>query len=261
MTPPRRPRRKLLKILGSILAAPLVLLTLHAALALHPRPLFSHHHRHRNFTVHMREEIPPEITEVLDRVEALLSTSELYDDRRHHPIYIFNSDRLIRFLLYRSVHFGANLPNGVTYVTEADVARDEARCVKLGPGDQRSRTLSETIAHEIAHALLRSHLGWRADRRLPAWLREGYCEYVAQGAVLDDATGLSMLRRGVSAPGLPQFRNRLMVEYLFNVRGRSLNELVGDPPPAAEVEAAVMAGLEADEAGFLARLRARPGKP
>jgi hypothetical protein len=250
-------RRRTLKTGGGLLGACVAYGALHLTLAYHPRPFFSHHRTYKNFTVHMREEIPPEITGILDRVGARLARSELNDEGLHHPIYIFNSDRLIRFLLFRDVHFGCNLPNGVSYITGGDVERDVARCSTLGPGDPRRRTLSETIAHEITHALIRRHVGWLGDRKLPSWVKEGYCEYVAEGRVIDDRTGLALMRNGASTPGFPQFRNRLMMEYLINERGLAIDRILRDPPDFATVEAEVLAGLRADEAGFLERLRTR----
>lgn len=229
---------------------------LHVGLALHPRPLFSHHRTYKNFTVHMREEVPAEIVDVLDRVDNLLSRSELNDPRLHHEIYIFNSYRLIRYLMLRNVHFGANLPNGVTYITDADVVRDVARCERIGPQDHRRRTLSESIVHEITHALIRNHVGRRTERRLPSWIKEGYCELVARGSAIDPETGIALLKagRGGAVPGLPQLRNRLMVEYLVRDRGRSIDELLDAPPGFGTVEAEMLAALRSDEAGLLERL-------
>ncbi|MCH7525829.1 MAG: hypothetical protein IID39_00190 [Planctomycetes bacterium] len=48
----------------------------HVLLVYFPDPLFPYHRTYEDFTVHMREEIPPEITVVLDRVEILLSVRD-----------------------------------------------------------------------------------------------------------------------------------------------------------------------------------------
>lgn len=250
--------RRLRRALGIALALAVVCGAVHALLAYHPAPLFSQRRTHGNITVFMREEIPPGIVPLLDRVRELLSTSELDEEGLHHDVYIFNDYSLIRFLMLRDVHFGANLPNGITFISDADVECDIARCRPLGPYDRRRRTLSESIAHEVTHALIRRRVGWWANRRLPSWIKEGYCEYVAQGAVIDDAMGLSLLKRGgATTPGLPQFRNRLMMEYLINERGLSIEEILADPPEFEAVEAGVIELLRNDEAGFLGRARAR----
>jgi hypothetical protein len=229
---------------------------LHVLLVYHADPLFPHQRTYENFTVHMREEIPPEITAVLDRVDSLLSKSDLNDKRFHHQIYLVNSFRMSRFLLLRNVHFGCNLPNGHTFVTMADVANDIARCEMIGPDDRRIRTLSETIAHEITHALIRNRLGWFGDRRVPVWLKEGYCEFVAEGSAIDHRTGFDMLKSAYPAftPGFHNFRFRLAVQYLINVKHMTIYELISQPPDFREVEAEVIAGLREDEQGFLKQL-------
>ncbi|MFH1109247.1 MAG: hypothetical protein V1790_08645 [Planctomycetota bacterium] len=233
----------------------------HTLLAFFPDPLFPYQHTYRNFTVHMREEIPPQITGVLDRVESLLAASEINDRRIHHEIYIFNSFRLSRYLLLRNVHFGCNLPNGHTFITWADVANDIARCELISPDDRRIRTLSESIAHEITHALIRNHVGWLANWRLPAWVSEGYCEYVADGSAIDHRTGLSMMKSSfpLFTPGLQNFRYRLAVEYLIKGKHMTITEMLRSPPDYRETEAEVIAGLREDEKGLLKKLGSRIG--
>jgi len=256
--PPRR--RRLLKgacLLLSLLGAYCVF---HVLLALYPWPLFGHSVTQGGYTLYMREEIPPEAAAVLERVDARVSASALNVEGLEHPIYVFNDQGLIEYLLLRNVHFGARLPSGSIYISDADVAQDVARCVRLGPNDERRRTLTESIAHEVAHTLLREHLGWRAERAIPAWIKEGYCEYVAEGQVIDEAVGLSLLKSGDegSIPGLWQFKNRLMMEYLLSERGLSIQEVLQDPPDHAATLSGLLEGLRSDERAFLARLRSRP---
>ncbi len=235
----------------------------HILLVYCPTPLFAYQHTHKNFTVHMREEIPPEITGVLDRVDRLLAAADLNDETQHHEIYIINSFALSRFLLLRNVHFGCNLPNGNTYVTSADVVNDVARCETISPDDRRIRTLSETITHEIVHALIRNRVGWRADQRLPAWIKEGYCEFVADGSAIDHRTGLKMLKSvsGDFTPGLQNFRWRLMIEYLIAARRMTIHEIIRHPPTYRLVESEVIAALRGDEAALLERLGSRIATP
>ena len=235
----------------------------HVFLVLFPNPLFPYERTYKNFTVHMRDEVPPEITGVLDRVESLLSVSDLNDERRHHHIYIINSFRLSRFLLLRNVHFGCNMPTGHSFITSADVVNDIARCESIGPDDRRIRTLSETIAHEITHALIRNHVGWLADRQLPTWLKEGYCEFVADGSAIDHRTGLSMMKSESCAftLGLNNFRYRLVVEYLITAEDMTIDEIIRRPPDFREVEAKVIAALREDTEGFLKRLGSRIHAP
>jgi hypothetical protein len=241
------------------IAGVLLYFILHVLLVMFPDPLFPYQRTHGDFTVHMRQEVPPEIANVLDRVESLLSKSDFNDEPVHHHIYIINSFRLSRFLLFRNVHFGCNMSLGHSFITSADVVKDIARCELLSPDDRRIRKLSETIVHEITHALIRNRFGWLADRRIPTWIKEGYCEYVADGSAIDHRTGLSLVTSQFPAwtPGLNNFRYRLAVEYLINDRHMTIDEIIRRPPDFQKVEAEVIAGLRADEQAFLKRLGGR----
>jgi hypothetical protein len=249
--------RRFFSITGRVLLVLVFLVLAHALLAFFPQPLFAHRFDHKNYTLYMREEIPPEAEEVLERVDQLLAASEVNDTGRRYRAFIFNNDRLMRFLLWRNVHFGCNLANGNSMITRAEVATDTAYCQLFGPWDTRLRTLSETIAHEISHAQINGFLGWRAARRQPRWIIEGYCEYVAQGSAIDHGLGLDLLKYGGFTPGLANFRARLMVEYLLNHEGMTFGELVTDPPDQRQVEARMLAMLREDEPAFLAAIGSR----
>jgi hypothetical protein len=236
--------------------------TLHALLVVYPQALFPYQRAYKNFTMHMREPVPPEVTRVLDRADSLLSASPLNEEKLHHRIYLINSFRLSRFLLLRNVHFGCRLSTGAIFITHADVANDVARCERISRDDRRVRTLSETIVHEITHGLIRRRVGWRAERRLPTWLKEGYCEYVADGSAIDHRVGLSLLKSTTPSftPGLQNFRYRLVVEYLINVRGMTVGELLQHPPEFEVVESEVIAALRENEQAFLDDLGSRIGR-
>ena len=143
----------------------------------------------------------------------------------------------MRFLLVRNVHFGANLLTGDTFITDADVAGDIARCKKLGPHDTRRRTLSGAIAHEVTHRLIRRRVGFRGDPQLPRWVKEGYCDFLARENAIDPATGFAILegRRAGPVRGFAYFRYRLMIDYLLTEQGMTIEEILARPPDYREV--------------------------
>ncbi len=220
-----------------------------------PGILFRHELTRANLTVQMRVPVPGEMDEILDEVQTLLGKSTLYYDQESFEIFIVGSFPLSRYLLLRNVHFGCNMPTGDSFVVKADVPLDLAFCESLGPHDHRLRSLSETMAHEITHALIRDHLGWRGDRRTPSWIKEGYCEFICQGSAIDHDLGLLLLKEGRSSTlGLPNFKHRLMVEYLLKGQGLTIEELLRSPPDYRPIEAEVLAELRADEREFLDRI-------
>ncbi len=258
----RKTARRFLKLVitGLLLCASYCVLHVLLILAF-PQVLFSEHATRDQLTAHMRQEFPSNIDRVLDRAQSLLSASELYDESEAYDIYIINSHRLSRYLLLRNVHFGCNMPTGDTFVVNADVAKDLAFCEILGPRDQRLRSLSETIAHEIAHDLIREHMGWKAERDVPSWIKEGYCEFVAQGSAIDHDLGLSIASE--EAPftlGFLNFKHRLMVEYLLASGKTSIGELLKTPPDYDQVELQVFSELHADQDAFLASIGTTIGK-
>jgi len=49
--------------------------------AVYPNPLFRYRITYREFTIHMRQPVPPEMTAVLDRVHSLLDEGEVFLSR------------------------------------------------------------------------------------------------------------------------------------------------------------------------------------
>ena len=231
--------------------------TLHILLVAFPQLLFHHNRTYKTFTVYMRQEVPTQITDVLDRAEVLLEASELYDPSDHHRMVFVNSFRLSRYLLLRNVHFGCNPAIAPIYITSADVTNDIARCELIRPDDQRIRTLSNTIVHEITHQLLINHIGWSADRKLPTWIKEGYCDFIAQGSAIELELGVSMMTSSYQmyTPGLANFRYRIVMQYLINDRDMTIDEIIRQRPNFAQIEAEVIAALREDKQGFLRRIK------
>jgi hypothetical protein len=246
------------KILACVLGAALLLAILHASLVLFfPGVLFRHEITYRNFTVQSTEPISPEIHTVLDRAHDLLSASEINDPTLHHDVYLCKSYRLMRFLLYRNVHFGAMLPTGDTIVTDSDVANDIARAKRISAEDRRVRTLSGTIVHEIVHHLIRRHVGYREERRIPTWIKEGYGDFIARDSAIDVASGISTMTAGSPppSPGFFNFCARVMIDHLMNEQGMTFEEILDERPEFWEVAAEVQEALTEDGARALERLR------
>lgn len=239
-----------------VIAAIVTYCVSHVLLVYFPDPLFPHKYTFKNYTVHTRDPIPPRITVVLGRVDSLLSVSELNNESRHHDIYFINSFRLSRFLLLRNVHFGCCLPNGNVFITSADVANDIARCKWISPDDRRVRTLSGAIVHEITHTLIQRRVGWSENRRLPVWVKEGYCDFIARDSAIDVRSAVALLTSPScpSTPGLRNFRFRLVVDYLISVKHKTIDEIIRDPPDFDVVMAEVIAGLQGEGEGFVERL-------
>ena len=74
------------------------------------------------------------------------------------------------------------------------------------------RTLSSIIAHEKCHGLERRAFGLSSDFGKPGWLREGYCDHVAQESTLTDAQAHQLQQAGQKPRALIYWEGRKRVE-------------------------------------------------
>jgi len=64
---------------------------------------------------------------------------------------------------------------------------------------------------------MRKRFGYWRNLVIPGWKKEGYAEYVAGGAALDDETGLRMWRANPrDATGYQYFKYYMLVRYLLD---------------------------------------------
>ena len=128
---------------------------------------------------------------------------------------------------------------GTTYVSGTRV---EALGRRTGGAPQYSvweGSLPRTMAHEIAHLIMVDSIGRSTWVGLPQWKREGYPEYIANiGLIREDSTAslpsrIEILLDDDSWLG-PRSWDRihyeagLMVEFLLEVQGMALEDLLAD---------------------------------
>ena len=93
-------------------------------------------------------------------------------------------------------------------------------------GGQRS--LAGIIAHETCHDMERRHFGLWSDWTKPVWLREGYCDYVAQESSLSDADFAALMKAGTSHPAIPYYLGRRRVAAALAANGGDVDALFAD---------------------------------
>ena len=113
----------------------------------------------------------------------------------------------------------------------------------MGTPIMGDRMLDYFIAHEVTHQLTGRALGPVRSLFVPQYAREGYADYVGKGNAFD----YEQARRDFLA-GRPEMdyqktglylRFNLLVAYLLDHRGWSVDKLLKKAPPQQEVEAAV----------------------
>lgn len=100
--------------------------------------------------------------------------------------------------------------------------------VHNGLGDGRTRAIAGVIAHEKCHGMERRRFGLWVDLTKPTWLREGYCDYVAQESTLTDAEVTALKKSDPNHPALPYYEGRMKVTAILNANGGNVDRLFAE---------------------------------
>ena len=87
------------------------------------------------------------------------------------------------------------------------------------------RSLAGILAHETCHGMERRQFGLLSDWTKPTWLREGYCDYVAQESSLSDADYAALMSAGTNHPALPYYLGRRRVANELAANGGDVDAL------------------------------------
>jgi hypothetical protein len=170
----------------------------------------------------------------------LIDRSELSVPGRREWIFLSNSPWLFRlFAPLAGGSYAVSVPlTDHVFVAPADLVADMAYSRAK---EFNSRSLSGLVAHEVSHGLVLRRLGlWRTSR-LPTWIVEGYCDYVAGGGSFPEDEGLQLIEAGGThpAPAFRCFMYRREVIRLIEEEGLTLDDLgrLGGRPPIIDREA------------------------
>jgi len=182
---------KFLKIGGLVVVGIILVIGLYLAILFYPGVLFSNHLNHGNFTVHSQQELDDDIVNILDRVDAALSTSVIYDSSIEHDIF-FGADNVafgfVQKVRWKIISATLKIPSVLTYnvswppnFSHIITFRipDVAGNALVSPGGSRSINLTQTLSHEVVHTFLLAELGLPALAKTPMWKQEGYGDYIA----------------------------------------------------------------------------------
>jgi hypothetical protein len=196
-------------------------------------------------------------------VDGRLRGCRFYDSTRVMNLYYFLAQGTYEFFtsltfLRGGVPQGFNLPElNNSYVSDSLVAA-------LGRGTSGRPKYSiwggdpaHTAAHEIGHQYSYELLG---RRKLPQWKQEGLPEYIANiGLLREDSLGTLDRRIGIviddsrwwdtppgRRPGWARmyYEAGVLVEYLFEVEGRTLEDIMADSITKDATDAAMMKWYE-----------------
>jgi hypothetical protein len=243
---PRRPKpttrlRRLYRAFGRAIA---VLILLYAGLHIYPPILFAHSVAAQGITIYARAPLPPETTDRVAEIAALVARSELAVPGRQEKIFVCNSPWTFRLFCPRTTGaFGASIFfTDHVFIFDADLSANLAR--RNAP-EYNTRAFSPLVAHEITHGLIRHRLGTIQSFRLPDWINEGYCEYIAGEGSFPNEEGLRLLATNQKHPSsaFRYFLYRQLVTHLIDRRNHTFNQLATQPPNPTTIESDLCASL------------------
>lgn len=224
----------------------MVLSTLYSATLVRPEVSFAWSRKGGSIHVRSDAAIPDSAAAVIAAAGSRLRRSPLFDTSRAYPVFVCSAPwRWSYFSGFngRSRAFHARVGRAV-FTREARWDTNQL----AGPdGSDGPRPLDVYLAHEVTHMMVADHLGRRAERQLPMWLREGYAEYVARRDTFDyDATRTRLLAGDealVTRRTDPYLKYLLLVAHLLERERLDVRTLLREPPSADAVEARVRAGI------------------
>ena len=167
-----------------------------------------------------------------EAVEQNLRTSTMYDSTSFEAtVYFTKSKQLHRsysFFLSSANSFCLWKINGNIYMYEPFL------CVEL------ETRIVETLSHELTHKMLLDQLGKAKYGKIPKWLMEGYCEFVAKNDLNISTLQHNMHKTkyidGTFQKTLYHYDNYLLaVCYLLIYEKHGIEQLFNAPPDYEEV--------------------------
>jgi hypothetical protein len=232
--------------LGRGAAGALILGATYLATLLRPQLLFSRAHHGTAIQLRSDEGIPDAAAALVALAESRIRESPLFEPSRPYPVYVCNTR-------WRWNYFSAFDDRSRAFQTPLGRAVFTRRAVwdrnqLAGPtGRDGPRTLDVYLAHEVTHTMVADRLGLIRAARLPAWLREGYAEYVARHGTFDYAETRARLIAGeedlVFRHRDPYLKYLLLVTHLLEHESLDLASLLNNPPDPLAVEARVRASV------------------
>lgn len=242
-----RPRSRARRIVRRALLTIAAALTGWVALVAYPQPLFAYTARDANVVLHARRPFPAETKPLLEDVLRRISHSPIYDPGSIHHVFLCDTPALYRFLAlwqYKSGGVTRIFLGRYSFIRPYDIERGTV-FGRQGEVKSGGRSLAYFIAHEITHAMTADRIGAWHYRRLAPFQTEGYADYVAfdrqldlraeRDALLRDTPEMDPKRSGLYR------RYELLVDYLFERRGMSVDRLLGERLDPRAIEARLVA--------------------
>ncbi|MFH1686769.1 MAG: hypothetical protein ABIE70_04520 [bacterium] len=240
--PPRR--RRVIKWLMTFAGVWVLLAVLQVSALAYPQPWFEYRADVEPFAIYSDRAIDQATLTALRDLPDILAQAGLTAPQVNHDVFICND--LWRFDLFRRLTllrgdllgFGLSLFDNA-YINMSKIDRHAESFDGYIDHTALQGDFVQVIAHEIAHGWLQENIGFWRLQHLPSWKNEGFAEYASNIAHIRADTMATLTSRldklnndfywgGGESYARWRYRAQLTVEYLLEVEGMPLEELLDD---------------------------------
>jgi len=234
--------KKAFKWLGVIIGAIIVIVLLALGVLTTPGPFFPEEKQYRSITVHSEIPIGREMDSIMQEVFERLDAVPIYDPYRKFNLCLCSTQD--KFTFFARLKHGPNRIMGFNVWGNCYVNGDLLKELTVRTGGKpkymaRGGSVVHIATHELMHGYLSDACGIVASRILPEWKAEGYCEYGVNQAVAPRDIGYTIPERIdiflddrqwnlTASTHRGHYVWGLMMEYLINVKGMNLEQVMDD---------------------------------
>jgi hypothetical protein len=233
----KKPTTRFGKFLRRFEYAVSMLCVMYIFILAYPQPLFAHAFEHEGICLYSRQPIPSkEAATLLSEIRSRLRTSEINQELSQYKIFLCNSQYVYTIFCPLSRHsLGCAQLSGYIFIANADLANNTVTAFRA---ENRERSFVSVVSHEICHQMCKQKFGFWSDFKAPAWLKEGYCEYVSNESSFPKEKGNRLLSEGKEdeSKSFEYFVYRRMVAYCLTQKECTIKELFAKPPTEQDVK-------------------------
>lgn len=254
-------KKRIKRVLYSLVFTILVLISGLATIILYPQSLFANKVEYKQFKVYSNEKINDEVKSILDTALSLVRKSELYDAAYKVDIFL-SYNTFFNKIDDKVFGYGPTaraIDNNLVFKVAVDINKNLVYSTFHKPCEQH---FDYVIAHEMTHCLQAHKYGilkFGPFKHPEMWKLEGYPEYVARQKFSSSTDNLKKeierfmeLKRkqidiwilveegGCEAPDY-YLKGMLMTEYLINVRHLTYDQLLKDTRSEGEIYSEMIA--------------------
>lgn len=207
-----------------------------------PGLLFSEEKQYGSITVYSENRIGQKTDSIMSEVFLHLQEVPIYDPVRKYNLCLCSSQK--KFTFFSSLTVRANRIMGFHFMGSAYINEDFIDELRIKTGGQpkyltREGSVVHVATHELMHGYITDAYGSFADKVLPEWKTEGYCEYGVNQFVAPKESGYSISERidiylddsrwnPTAEVHRPHYVWGLMMEYLINVKRLNFEQVMAD---------------------------------